>query len=105
MPAHIRSALEDRDEKCMVPGCDVAKGLEIDHHQIAFENDGPTELWNLCRLCHWHHYLKTHCDFAITGEPGIVGVDRTNEHSESASYRLKHFSSRLWWWLATEAAA
>ena len=70
VPAHIRSALEDRDEKCVVPGCDVAKGLEIDHYQIAFENDGPTELWNLCRLCHHHHYLKTHCGYAITGKPG-----------------------------------
>jgi hypothetical protein len=70
VPAHIRSALEDRDEKCVVPGCDVAQGLEIDHYQIAFENDGPTELWNLCRLCHWHHHLKTHCDYAITGAPG-----------------------------------
>jgi hypothetical protein len=70
VPAPIRSALEDRDEKCVVPGCDVAKGLEIDHYQIAFENDGPTELWNLARLCHWHHHLKTHCGFAITGEPG-----------------------------------
>jgi hypothetical protein len=48
----------------------VAKGLEIDHYQIAFENDGPTELWNLARLCHWHHHLKTHCGYAITGEPG-----------------------------------
>ena len=70
VPAHIRSALEDRDEKCVVPGCDVAKGLEIDHYQIAFENDGPTELWNLCRLCHFHHYLKTHCGYAISGKPG-----------------------------------
>jgi hypothetical protein len=70
VPAHIRSALEDRDEKCVVPGCDVAKGLEIDHYQIAFENDGPTELWNLARLCHWHHHLKTYCGYAINGKPG-----------------------------------
>jgi Domain of unknown function (DUF222) len=56
VPAHVRSALEDRDEKCVVPGCDVARGLEIDHYQMAFENGGPTELWNLCRLCRWHHY-------------------------------------------------
>ena len=70
VPAHIRSALENRDEKCVVPGCDVAKGLEIDHYQIAFENDGPTELWNLCRLCRWHHHLKTHCGYAISGQPG-----------------------------------
>ena len=64
VPAHIRSALEHRDEKCVVPGCDVARGLEIDHYQIAFENDGPTELWNLCRSCklcrirHNLHYVE-----------------------------------------------
>jgi hypothetical protein len=70
VPAHVRSALEDRDEKCVVPGCDVAKGLEIDHYKVAFEHGGATELWNLCRLCRWHHYLKTHCHFRISGEPG-----------------------------------
>ncbi len=70
VPAHIRSALEERDESCVVPGCDVTKGLEIDHHVIPFAEDGPTELWNLCRLCRWHHYLKTHCDYELSGEPG-----------------------------------
>ena len=70
MPAHIRSALEVRDEKCVVPGCEVAKGLEIDHYQIGFAQDGPTELWNLCRLGRWHHHLKTHCGYAIEGQPG-----------------------------------
>jgi hypothetical protein len=70
IPAHIRTALEDRDEKCVVPACDVARGLQIDHYQIDFHKDGPTELWNLCRLCRWHHYLKTWCGYAIVGEPG-----------------------------------
>jgi hypothetical protein len=70
VPARLRRALEERDERCVVPGCDVAKRLENDHYQIDFIKDGPTELWNLCRLCHWHHYLKTHCGYAITGGPG-----------------------------------
>jgi hypothetical protein len=70
VPAHVRSALEDRDERCVVPGCEVAQGLEIDHYKIGFAQDGPTELWNLCRLCHWHHYLKTYCDYVLTGQPG-----------------------------------
>jgi hypothetical protein len=70
IPAHIRSALEDRDETCVVPGCQVTKGLEIDHYQVAFCHDGPTELWNLARLCHWHHQLKTNGGFALTGGPG-----------------------------------
>jgi len=70
IPARLRRALEERDETCVVPGCDVAKGLENDHYQIDFIRDGPTEMWNLCRLCRWHHYLKTHCGYAITGGPG-----------------------------------
>jgi uncharacterized protein DUF222 len=70
IPAHIRSALDDRDEKCVVPGCEVEKGLEIDHYQIDFAQDGPTELWNLCRLCRWHHHLKTHCGYRLSGQPG-----------------------------------
>jgi hypothetical protein len=70
IPAHLRRALENRDQKCVVPGCDVAQGLENDHYQIDFMSDGPTELWNLCRLCRWHHYMKTHCGYAITGGPG-----------------------------------
>jgi hypothetical protein len=48
----------------------VDKGLEIDHYQIGFAQDGPTELWNLARLCRWHHHLKTYCGYEITGEPG-----------------------------------
>jgi hypothetical protein len=70
VPSHIRSALEERDQTCVVPGCDVAKGLDIDHYVIPYAQDGPTELWNLCRLCRWHHYLKTHCGYVLSGEPG-----------------------------------
>ena len=70
VPAHLRSALENRDETCVVPGCDVGRGLEIDHYKIGFAQDGPTELWNLCRLCRWHHHLKTYCGYEITGDPG-----------------------------------
>ncbi len=47
VPAHVRSALEERDEICVVPGCDVAKGLEIDHRVVPFAQDGPTELWKV----------------------------------------------------------
>jgi hypothetical protein len=70
VPARIRSALEDRDETCAVPGCDVRQGLEIDHYRIGFAQGGPTELWNLCRLCRWHHHLKTYCGYELSGDPG-----------------------------------
>jgi hypothetical protein len=59
IPNAIRTALTERDPICVVPGCDVREGLEIDH-VLPFTDGGPTSLANLARLCHWHHYLKTH---------------------------------------------
>ena len=45
---------------CVVPGCDLRDGLEIDHLLPFGEGGITTSLANLVRLCHWHHYLKTH---------------------------------------------
>lgn len=59
IPAPVRRALVERDRTCVVPGCEVRSGLEIDH-VVPFARGGPTSLANLARLCHWHHYLKTH---------------------------------------------
>jgi hypothetical protein len=59
IPASLRRALIERDPVCVVPGCDVRDRLEIDHVQPVILG-GPTSLANLVRLCHWHHYLKTH---------------------------------------------
>ena len=59
IPATVRTALIERDPMCVVPGCDVRDRLEIDH-VLPFGEEGPTRLANLARLCHWHHYLKTH---------------------------------------------
>ena len=56
---HLRTALAHRDRCCVVPGCGVSYGLEIDHIQ-EFARGGPTELANLALLCHHHHYLKTY---------------------------------------------
>ncbi len=56
---HLRTALAHRDRCCVVPGCGVAYGLEIDHIR-PFAEGGPTELANLALLCHHHHYLKTY---------------------------------------------
>jgi hypothetical protein len=59
IPAAVRRALIERDQVCVVPGCEVRDALENDHvHE--FGRGGPTALDNLARLCHWHHYLKTH---------------------------------------------
>jgi len=55
----LRTALAHRDRCCVVPGCGVAYGLEIDHIR-PFAEGGPTELANLALLCHHHHFLKTY---------------------------------------------
>ena len=56
IPAALRRALVERDPECVVPGCTIREDLEIDHLE-PFAEGGPA---NLARLCHWHHYLKTH---------------------------------------------
>jgi hypothetical protein len=49
--APLERALIARDETCVVPGCDVRDGLEIDHRIIPVVENGETALWNLARLC------------------------------------------------------
>jgi hypothetical protein len=70
IPAALRRALCERDPTCVVPGCDERERLEIDHVE-PFASGGETSLANLARLCHWHHYLKTHHGHRLTmGEHG-----------------------------------
>lgn len=69
IPAHLRTALMERDPGCVVPGC-VEKGpFEIDHVKPVAEG-GETSLSNLARLCHHHHYLKTFHGHRLRGGPG-----------------------------------
>jgi hypothetical protein len=67
----LRTALVFRDTTCVVPGCRVSYGLEIDHI-IPVAEDGPTELDNLALLCHHHHFLKTFEGWTLTR----LGLDR-----------------------------
>ncbi len=69
IPSKLRSALEARDLTCVVPGCDETEGLEIDH-VVPHSEGGPTRLSNLARLCRWHHSLKTHRGWCLSGAPG-----------------------------------
>lgn len=69
IPARVRTALEARDQTCVVPDCDEREGLEIDHI-VPMAEAGPTRLDNLARLCHWHHSLKTHRGWRLAGAPG-----------------------------------
>lgn len=70
VPAAVQDALEARDRECVIPNCSVSYGLEIDHWQIPFADGGPSALWNLCRLCHYHHRLKTYEGYLLSGGPG-----------------------------------
>jgi uncharacterized protein DUF222/HNH endonuclease len=69
IPAKLRTALEARDPTCVVPGCDVRLGLEIDHI-TPLSKGGVTELSNLARLCRYHHGQKTHHGAHLSGQPG-----------------------------------
>lgn len=70
IPQALRTALCERDRTCVVPGCDVATGLEIDHWGITFAEGGVASLDNLCRLCSHHHFLKTHRGFTLSRANG-----------------------------------
>jgi len=70
IPTALRTALVERDRCCVVPGCDTAQGLEIDHWRVDHAAGGPLSLDNLARLCHYHHYLRTHQGFVLAGGPG-----------------------------------
>lgn len=66
IPTRLRRAVEERDQTCAVPACDVRDHLQIDH-TIPIHERGPTRLDNLDRLCRWHHYLKTHRGYRLNG--------------------------------------
>jgi hypothetical protein len=63
-------ALKERDPTCVVPGCNATQFLERDHCKRDYGKKGKTEIDNLCRLCRWHHDLKTHGGWEIRGGPG-----------------------------------
>ncbi|MSO78645.1 MAG: HNH endonuclease [Acidimicrobiia bacterium] len=67
IPAHLRTALDELFPECAIEGCNVAWSLEIDHNQ-PFEARGPTALWNLNKLCRYHHQQKTRHDLRLVGE-------------------------------------
>jgi len=69
IPARLREALAVRDPKCVIDRCDEERRLEIDH-VIPVAIGGKTELKNLARLCHHHHFLKTYCGYRLSGRPG-----------------------------------
>jgi len=68
--AAIEAALIVRDRTCARPGCGKRLGLEKDHRQVDYADDGPTELDNLVRLCPDCHAMKTDGGWRLEGQPG-----------------------------------
>ncbi|MEX2555840.1 MAG: DUF222 domain-containing protein [Actinomycetota bacterium] len=80
IPARLRTALEARDQSCVVPGCDERESLEIDHI-VPLAEGGPTRLDNLARLCRYHHAMKTHRGWCLQGEPGAWSWVKRERHA------------------------
>ena len=70
VPAHVQSALEERDRRCVVPGCERAGGLENHHWDVPYAECGTSTLAGLARVCSWHHDLITYDGFTLGGGPG-----------------------------------
>jgi hypothetical protein len=69
IPAHLRTAVEARDRKCIVPRCNNRRDTQIDHRN-SFGRTRVTKLEDLALLCRWHHYMKTFLGYTYTGGPG-----------------------------------
>jgi len=69
IPKALQTALQFRDRTCVVPGCSSTFHLETDHI-VEVNRGGPTSLANLCRLCRYHHSLKSNRGYKIEGGPG-----------------------------------
>jgi hypothetical protein len=64
IPDRLKTALIERDHMCVVPACCQTEGLEFDHI-VPVERGGATSLYNLGRLCEWHHYLKSYHGYIL----------------------------------------
>jgi hypothetical protein len=64
IPRALRLLIEARDRTCVVPGCDVKLGCQIDHRK-GFALLGPTDLENCGLLCKRHHDMKTYLGWAL----------------------------------------
>ncbi|MGZ4693329.1 MAG: DUF222 domain-containing protein [Acidimicrobiales bacterium] len=64
-----RRALARRDGGCVFPGCDAPASWCDAHHVIAWEDLGPTELWNLALLCRHHHGVTHRNGWTMTATP------------------------------------
>jgi hypothetical protein len=67
-PAWMLDWLRQRYPTCGQPGCDTDAFLQTDH-VVALADGGTTTIYNLWRLCWYHHHLKTNKGWKAVGEP------------------------------------
>ena len=70
IPAPLLTAITERDQYCVVPGCGKRLGLEKDHCRVDYAEGGVVSYDNIAKLCHHHHQLKTHQGYRLAGGPG-----------------------------------
>jgi hypothetical protein len=71
VPGHLRTALQERDRACVVPGCPVDRGLEVHHYRVTHRDGGKLSMHNCARVCGWHHYLATHHGYRLDRADGV----------------------------------
>jgi len=80
IPLRTRRLVLLRDQGCRIPGCTVTHHIEV-HHIVHWEDDGPTDTWNLIALCPRHHRMHHRGELGITGNADATdGITFTNRH-------------------------
>jgi hypothetical protein len=69
VPAHLRRAVERRDESCVFAGCAAPTYWCDVHHLVHWIDGGDTSLENSGLVCERHH-TKVHHGFRIERDPG-----------------------------------
>jgi hypothetical protein len=64
VPAALKIAIHERDQRCKVRGCDATHMLER-HHTVDFAESRRTTYRELGNLCPRHHDLVTHRAYAV----------------------------------------
>ena len=80
VPLRTRRIVLLRDQGCRVPGCNVTHHIEV-HHIVHWEDDGPTDTWNLIALCPRHHRMHHRGELGVVGNADNPdGITFTNRH-------------------------
>ncbi|MEZ5260021.1 MAG: DUF222 domain-containing protein [Ilumatobacteraceae bacterium] len=93
-----RRRLAARHRTCQFPGCHHDGDFDA-HHVIERRRGGPTALWNLVRLCRFHHRLVHLHGLLLTLHPDrsltVVWPDGTPLDRGPDADRLREHASRL----------